>query len=99
MLEHFENFLETSPVFATAVLCVQFLGRESVLSEWKAGLYFSARLIYLPLYVAGVRLLRSLVWNIAFLGVALLLLASSLARAIDSCQAAVTTIRLPPAPL
>jgi uncharacterized MAPEG superfamily protein len=32
--EHFENFLETFPVFVTAVFLVQFLGRESVFSEW-----------------------------------------------------------------
>jgi uncharacterized MAPEG superfamily protein len=39
-------------------------------------LYFSARLVYFPLYAFGVPLLRSLVWNIAFAGTALLLLAS-----------------------
>ena len=39
-------------------------------------LYFSARLVYLLLYAAGVPLLRSLVWNAAFVGIVLLLLAS-----------------------
>ncbi|TIU19949.1 MAG: hypothetical protein E5W49_13815, partial [Mesorhizobium sp.] len=53
------------------------LGRESALSEWGAGLYLSARLVYLPLYAAGVPLLRSLVWNVAFVGIVLLLLASA----------------------
>lgn len=48
------NFLETFPVFVTAVLLVHVLGRESALSEWGAGLYFSARLVYPPLYAAGV---------------------------------------------
>ncbi|WP_376704794.1 MAPEG family protein [Mesorhizobium sp. ISC25] len=70
------NFLETFPVFVTAVFLVHVLGRESALSEWGAGLYFSARLVYLPLYATGVFLLRSLIWNVAFAGIALLLLAS-----------------------
>ena len=72
------NFLETFPVFVAAVVLVHVLGRETTLSEWGAGLYFSARLVYLPLYALGVPVLRSLVWNIAFAGVVLLLLASVL---------------------
>ncbi|WP_373420486.1 MAPEG family protein [Mesorhizobium sp. L48C026A00] len=70
------NFLETFPVFVAAVFLVHVPGRESALSEWGAGLYFSARLVYFPLYAAGVPLLRSLVWNTAFVGIILLLLAS-----------------------
>ncbi|TIO10212.1 MAPEG family protein [Mesorhizobium sp.] len=70
------NFLETFPVFVAAVFLVHVLGRESALSEWGAGLYLSARLVYLPLYAGGVPLLRSLVWNVAFVGIVLLLLAS-----------------------
>jgi len=70
------NFLETFPVFVAAVILVHVLGRESVLSEWGAGLYFSARLVYVLLYAAGIPLLRSLVWNIAFIGIVLLFLAS-----------------------
>ena len=72
----FRNFLETFPVFVAAVLLVHVLGRESALSEWGAGLYFSARLVYLLLYAAGVPLLRSLIWNVAFVGIVLLLLAA-----------------------
>lgn len=37
-------------------------------------LYFGARVAYLALYAAGVLLLRSLLWNAATLGIALLLL-------------------------
>jgi uncharacterized MAPEG superfamily protein len=69
------NFLETFPVFVAAVFLAHVLGRESALSEWGAGLYFSGRLVYLLLYAAGVPLLRSLVWNVAFAGIVLILLA------------------------
>jgi len=70
------NFLETFPVFAVAVLLVHALGREGTLSRWGAVLYFSARVVYLPLYAAGVAVVRSLVWNVAFVGIVLLLLAA-----------------------
>ncbi len=70
------NLLETFPVFVAAVFLVHELGRETVLTELGAGLYFSARLVYLPLYAFGVPLLRSVVWNIAFAGIILLLLTS-----------------------
>jgi len=71
------NFLETFPIFAAAVFLVHVLGRESALSAWGAGLYFLARLVYVPLYAFGVRLVRSLVWNVASVGIILLLLASA----------------------
>ena len=70
------NFLETFPVFVAAVFLVHVLDREGTLSEWGAGLYFAARLVYVLLYAAGVPLIRSLVWNVAFVGIALVLLAS-----------------------
>jgi uncharacterized MAPEG superfamily protein len=70
------NFLETFPVFVAAVLLVHLLGREGALSKWGAVLYFSARLVYLPLYAAGVPLVRSIVWNVAFIGIVLLLIAA-----------------------
>ncbi|WP_292575007.1 MAPEG family protein [Mesorhizobium sp.] len=40
------NFVETFPVFVAAVFLVHAAGRETSLSEWGAGLYFSARLVY-----------------------------------------------------
>ncbi|WP_352624053.1 MULTISPECIES: MAPEG family protein [unclassified Mesorhizobium] len=68
--------METFAVFVAGVLLVHALGRESGLSEWGASLYFSVRLVYLPPYAAGVPLFRSLVWNVALVGIVLLLLAS-----------------------
>ncbi len=70
------NFLETFPVFVAAVLVVHVMGREGSLSAWGAVLYVAARLVYLPLYAAGVPLVRSLVWNVASVGIVLLLLAA-----------------------
>ena len=69
------NFFETFPLFATVVLVVVVAGRNSSLSFWGAQLYFWSRVAYLPLYAAGVWLLRSLVWNVAILGIVLVALA------------------------
>jgi uncharacterized MAPEG superfamily protein len=41
---------------------------------WGVQLYFWARLAYVLLYAAGVYLVRSLVWNVATLGIGLILL-------------------------
>ena len=44
------------------------------MTEWGAVLYFAARVAYVPLYASGVFLVRSLVWNVATLGIMLILL-------------------------
>ena len=72
------NFLETFPVFIVGVFLIEILHREGALTGWGAGLYFFARLAYLPLYALGVPLIRSLIWNLAFIGIVLLFLASIL---------------------
>jgi uncharacterized MAPEG superfamily protein len=72
------NFLETFPLFAAAVLIAQAMGVHNWMTEWGAQLYFWGRLAYLPLYVLGVVLVRSLVWNVATAGIILILLALAL---------------------
>jgi uncharacterized MAPEG superfamily protein len=69
------NFLETFPLFAAAVLIAYVAGRDGALTRWGVQLFFWARVAYLPLYAFGVPLLRSLVWNVAFAGIVLLLVA------------------------
>jgi len=69
------NFGETFPLFAAAVIVTHLAGRHDALTEWGAQLYFWARVVYLPLYVFGIWLVRSLVWNVAALGIFLLLIA------------------------
>lgn len=64
------NFLETFPIFAVLVLAAHIANREGTLTYWGVQLYFWARLAYVPLY--GVRIVRSLVWNVATVGITLL---------------------------
>src|SRR5262245_44576875 len=68
------NYIETFPLFAAAVLMAHLAGRHGWMTEWGALLYFWARVAYLCLYAAGIFLVRSLVWNVATLGIVLLLL-------------------------
>jgi uncharacterized MAPEG superfamily protein len=69
-----QNFLETFPLFAAAVLIVHAVGRHDWMTIWGAQLYFWGRLAYLPLYAFGVFLVRSLAWNVATIGIMLILL-------------------------
>ena len=73
------NYLETFPLFATLVLAAEVAGVHSRLTEWGAFLYLGARVLYLPLYALGVPIIRSLVWNVAAIG--MLLFAVALLRA------------------
>ena len=68
------NFVETFPLFAAAVLTAHAAGTHSWMTEWGVQLYFWARVSYVAFYAAGVFLVRSLVWNVAALGIVLLLL-------------------------
>jgi uncharacterized MAPEG superfamily protein len=69
-----QNFVETFPLFAAAVLTAHVADRHNWMTEWGVQFYFWARVAYLGLYAAGVFLLRSLVWNVAALGIVLVLL-------------------------
>jgi uncharacterized MAPEG superfamily protein len=69
------NFSETFPLFAAVVLAAQLAGIHNALTVWGAQLYFWARMAYVPLYVAGVPLIRSLVWNVGTIGIMLLIVA------------------------
>jgi len=70
-----DNFSETFPLFAALVLAVVVAGKGGLLSQWGAGLYFVARVLYLPLYVFGLPFIRTLVWNVSALGIVLLVVA------------------------
>lgn len=66
------NFMETFPFFAAAVLAVVLTQRQDGLTALAAQLYFWARVVYLPLYAAGVPYIRSLVWLASLIGIVLL---------------------------
>jgi uncharacterized MAPEG superfamily protein len=70
------NFLETFAFFAALVLAVVALGRQDATSALGAQLYFWARLVYVPVYAAGIPYLRTLVWAVSIAGLVMLLTAA-----------------------
>jgi uncharacterized MAPEG superfamily protein len=68
-----KNFLETFPFFAAAVLMAELRGAHNGLTLWGAWLYLAGRIVYVPLYAFGVRYVRSAAWNVAAIGILLVL--------------------------
>ncbi|WP_294391328.1 MAPEG family protein [uncultured Sphingomonas sp.] len=62
------NLFETLPLFIGALLGAAVVGRLGWKTEAGAHLYFWGRLIYLPLYAAGIPKVRTFVWMVATLG-------------------------------
>lgn len=67
------NFLETFAFFAAAVLAVLLAQKSSGSSVLGAQIYLWARVAYLPIYLAGIPYLRTLVWATSFWGILQLL--------------------------
>jgi uncharacterized MAPEG superfamily protein len=44
------------------------------MAVWGSQLYFYARVLYLPIYAAGIPVIRTVVWSVAALGIVLVLL-------------------------
>lgn len=68
------NFLETFPLFASAVMIVAVSQNSSVYSQWGAPIYLAARILYFPLYAFGVPVIRTLVWLFSMIGLLLVLI-------------------------
>lgn len=66
------NFLETYGVFIALAVAAELSHRAGGPVLWGAGLYFAARLVYLPLYLLGIKYLRSLVWIVSAIGLAMM---------------------------
>jgi len=69
------NFLETFPFFVAVVIATQLLQRHDAMTMLGAQLYFWARLVYVPVYAAGIPYLRTLIWAVSIVGIVLLLAA------------------------
>ena len=70
----FGNFRETFVYFAVAVLVVTLLNKTSAHTALGAQLYFWARLVYVPVYAAGIAGVRTAIWTVSFIGLVMVLL-------------------------
>jgi len=67
------NFLETFPIAIVALIGVVVAGRTSQWTALGGWIWLGARIVYLPLYAAGVPKVRTLVWAIGLIGLGLVL--------------------------
>lgn len=70
------NYFETFPIVAALILILAAAGISTVTTELGALLWLAARIVYVPLYVAGVPMVRSLVFLVSLAGIVLLLWAA-----------------------
>ena len=70
----FQNFRETFVYFAVAVLVVTLLNKTNAHTALGAQLYFWARLVYVPVYAAGLPVARTAIWTASIVGLVMVLL-------------------------
>lgn len=62
------NYFETFPVMAATILIVSIAGIESRWTAIGAVTWLAARIVYLPLYAAGVPVVRTIVFLVSIVG-------------------------------
>jgi uncharacterized MAPEG superfamily protein len=67
------NFAETFPIAVVALLGVVIASRTSATTALGGWIWLGARVVYLPLYLAGIRVVRTIVWTISMVGLAMVL--------------------------
>lgn len=67
------NFLETFPIAIIALLGVVVASRTSAVTALGGWVWLGARVVYLPLYAAGIPVVRSLAFMISLVGVLMVL--------------------------
>ncbi len=69
-----KNFQETYPVFIALALGLAVTDRTGGIGAIGAWLWFGARITYIPLYLFGIKYVRSLCWTVSILGLLLMLI-------------------------
>lgn len=72
----FRNHLEGLAMFTAAVVAVEAAGAHSALTATAAQVYLAARVLYGPVYAAGVPWVRSAIWFVGFAATVTLLIAA-----------------------
>lgn len=67
------NFFETFPIAAAAILIVSLAGLGTLWTQIGALVWLGARILYLPVYAAGIPKVRTLIFLVSFAGLAMLL--------------------------
>lgn len=67
------NFEETFPIAIIALLGVVIAGRTSSSTTLGGWIWLGARVAYVPLYAAGVPVVRTLTWTISIVGLVMVI--------------------------
>lgn len=67
------NFLETFPIAIVALLGVVIAGRTSATTALGGWIWLGARVVYIPLYWAGVPVVRTLAWTASIVGLVMVI--------------------------
>lgn len=67
-----KNMAENLLIFAIVALAAVVVGGQRDLALLGAQIFFFARIVYWPLYLAGVKYARTAVWSVALAGVGLI---------------------------
>jgi uncharacterized MAPEG superfamily protein len=67
------NFQETFPIAIVALAGVVIADRTSVLTALGGWIWLAARVVYLPLYAAGIPVVRTIIFMISIVGLVLVL--------------------------
>jgi uncharacterized MAPEG superfamily protein len=71
----FYNLLETFPFFAAVVLVGGSMGVHNSMTALGAQVFFWARVVYIPIYAAGLPAVRTGVWAVSVVGIVMMLTA------------------------
>ncbi|WP_114951713.1 MAPEG family protein [Sphingosinicella terrae] len=67
------NYFETFPIAAAAILIVSIAGLSTSWTEIGALTWLGARILYLPVYAAGIPRIRTLIFLASCVGIAMIL--------------------------
>src|SRR3954463_12948428 len=67
------NFQETFPIAIVALLGVVLANKTSGATALGGWIWLGARVVYIPLYAAGVPVVRTLAWTVSIVGVAMVI--------------------------
>jgi uncharacterized MAPEG superfamily protein len=68
-----DNFKETWPAFIALALALAVTGKTGGNGALGAWLWFGARIVYLPLYLAGIPYIRTLAYTVSLVGLVMML--------------------------
>lgn len=68
------NLLETAPAFIALALVAELTGRGGAWIGWGVALYLAGRIAYLPAYLSGLPWIRTIFWQVATIGLVVMLI-------------------------